>query len=332
MAADAPVPAIRVAVVNYNSGPWLARCLASLQAQTFRDFEVVVLDNASTDGSFPVALDDPRFTFVEAGENLGFAAGNNRALCGARTRWLALLNPDAMAEPDWLEHLMDEAKRHPRVRIFGSTQLRADDPATLDGTGDCLGAWGLAWRSGFGRPRADAVPDGEMIAVCGAALFIDRALFERLGGFEEKFFCYLEDVDLCLRARLAGERVRQCASAVVHHAGGASTDGGRSAFSLTLGRRNLVWMLARNLPLPLLPGALAGNAVLTTLRAAMTPDAQQRTALLRGLAEGYADLLPVLAERRRIQSARRVGTVEVARWLEWNPLSMPSRRARVLKD
>jgi GT2 family glycosyltransferase len=330
--ADPPAPAIRVAVVNYNSGPWLARCLASLQAQTFRDFEVVVLDNGSTDGSFALELEDPRFTFVEAGENLGFAAGNNRAVRDAQTRWLALLNPDAIAEPDWLEQLMSEARRHPRERIFGSTQLRADDPATLDGTGDCLGAWGLAWRSGFGRPHEGDVPDGEMIAVCGAALFIDRALFERLGGFEEKFFCYLEDVDLCLRARLAGERVRQCASAVVHHAGGASTEGGRSAFSLTLGRRNLVWLLARNLPLPLLPAALAGNAVLTTLRAALTQDATQRNALMRGLLEGYTDLLPVLAQRWRIQSSRRVGTVEVARWLEWNPLSMRGRRARVLKD
>lgn len=330
MSPETPPPAIRVVVVNFNSGPWLVRCVASLRAQTFRDFEVVVLDNASGDGSFPVDVQgDPRFAFVAAGDNLGFAGGNNRAAQGARTRWLALLNPDAVARPDWLERLVAASERHPEVRIFGSTQLRADDPGTLDGTGDCVAAWGLAWRSGFGRPRTNALPDGEILAACGAAFFVDRMLFEELGGFEERFFCYLEDVDFCFRARLAGERVWQCADAVVHHAGGASTEGGASPFSLRLGRRNLVWMLARNVPAPLLPMALAGNVTLTALRAAMTKDPGQRAAVWAGLREGLSGLATALGDRRNIE--RRAGALEVARWLAWNPLDMPARKAVMVR-
>lgn len=322
---------VRVLVVNHNSGPWLARCLDSLQAQTMRDFEVVVIDNASTDGSFDVSLPDARFRLVAAGANLGFAAGNNRAAQGARTRWLAMLNPDAIAEPDWLACLLAETVAHPDCRIFGSTQWRAEQPQQFDGTGDCLSAWGISWRSGHGHPRVEPPPEGEVFAACGAAMLIDTALFEQLGGFETRFFCYVEDVDLCFRARLQGDRVWQSRHARVAHAGGASSGSGESGFSMYHGHRNLFWTHLRCMPLPLLALALSGLAGLMLLRMGLPRRPGQRAALWRGLRDGLGHWREALRERRRIQSQRRVSTWDVARWLAWNPLDAlrrPSIRVR----
>ena len=327
------VPRVRVLVVNYRSGPWLQRCLASLQSQTMQDFEAVVVDNASGDDSFRLPQGDPRFFPMPQPENLGFAAGNNLAALGAQSPWLALLNPDAEAEPDWLAELLAESERRPDCVIFGSTQRRADHPEILDGTGDCLSAYGLAWRSGFGKHTTAIIPEGEIFAACGAAMMIRRDWFERLGGFDERFFCYVEDVDLCFRARLQGARVWQSARAVVHHAGGVSGASGASAFSIRLGYRNLCWMLLRNLPAPLMPIALAGYlgvVVLMLLRPRR--DHSPRAAFLEGAVAGIAGWRECWQLRKPTQSQRTVGWIAFAACLSWNPLDAALRRPVLLSS
>ncbi|MBY0423473.1 MAG: glycosyltransferase, partial [Parvularculaceae bacterium] len=131
------MPRISVVIVNFNAGARLGRCLACLEAQTFRDFEVIVVDNASSDGSLEHARASRLgVRVVEAGANLGFAAANNRAAEIAASEWLAFLNPDAYAEPDWLEALLAGASQYPWADAFGSTQIDAKDPHLLDGVGD----------------------------------------------------------------------------------------------------------------------------------------------------------------------------------------------------
>lgn len=327
---------MRVLVINHNSGPWLARCLESLTLQTVQDFEVVVADNASIDHSFPAEPPDARFLLLPLGENLGFAVANNLAAHGTRTPWLAMLNPDAIAAPDWLERLLEEAHAHPECGVFGSTQFRADTPEILDGTGDCLSAYGISWRSGYGRTAKAELPQGEVFAACGAAMMISTELFTRLGGFESRFFCYVEDVDLCFRARLLGHGVWQSNRARVQHAGGASSGPGESRFSMYHGHRNLFWSLMRCMPWPWLALAIPGLAGMMLLRLLMPRKPGQRLALLRGLRDGLSGAPRAFAERRAIQSGRAVSTWDVARWLAWNPidalrrpsLRIKARRAR----
>lgn len=319
-------------VVNYRSGPWLARCLASLQRQSMPDFEAVVVDNASGDDSFQVPTDDPRFLALPQPENLGFAAGNNLAAQGARSPWLALLNPDAEADPDWLEQLLAEAERLPEHVIFGSTQMRAGHPGILDGTGDNLSAYGLAWRAGYGKPLTDSPPEGDMFAACGAAMMIRRDWFERLGGFDSRFFCYVEDVDLCFRARLLGAGVWQSSRARVHHAGGVSGGSGASAFSIRLGYRNLCWTLLRNLPAMLLPIGLAGYLVLVLLMV-LRPgrEASLRRAFIAGAVSGFSGWRECWRLRQSTQRQRRLGWMELAACLSWNPLDVLLRRPVILR-
>ena len=187
--------------------------------------------------------------YLPQGDNLGFAAGNNAAARVARGQWLALINPDAFATPDWLERLLDGAARHPQVRCFGSLQLRADDEAILDGAGDVMTIAGIPYRGGYGLPRRP-IPEGEIFSACGAAMLIARALFLDHGGFDERFFCYCEDVDLGYRLRRAGERVMMVPDAIVAHIGGGSS-GPRSVFATFHGARNRVWTYVKNTP-PLL--------------------------------------------------------------------------------
>ncbi|MBI3506669.1 MAG: glycosyltransferase family 2 protein [Proteobacteria bacterium] len=299
----APDLEISVIVVNFNAGGHLVRCLRALAAQTFADFEVLVIDNDSRDSSFVRARElvgDPRFVFRANERNLGFAAATNRAAEMARGRWLAVLNPDAFPEPGWLGELVGAARRNPGVRMFGSTQIDDADPSRLDGAGDGYSIFGIPWRGGHGRPVGELpAHDYSVFSACAAAAFYDAALFRALDGFDETFFCYCEDVDFGFRARLAGERCMQAPAATVRHVGGASSTDGR--FAREYGVRNMILTHLKNMPGALLWASLP-LLVLATAAAIL---ARPRLAFagMRGAVRALARLGPVLRARR---STRRV--------------------------
>jgi GT2 family glycosyltransferase len=193
----------------------------ALERQTFAGFEAVIVDNASTDGSIDaLRLPDDRFRIERAGANLGFAAGSNLGARACACAWIAMLNPDTEPHPTWLEEFRRSMERHPGVRMFGSTQIDATDPARVDGFGDVYSIFGTAWRGASGWP-VSLLPDEdhEVFSPCAAGALYAREAFESAGGFDESFFCYLEDVDLGFRLRLRGERCVQVRRALLTHAG-----------------------------------------------------------------------------------------------------------------
>lgn len=327
-------PEYTVAVVVWNAGRFLADCVAALEAQSFRRFEVLLVDNASTDGAIESLGRLPANTrVVRAGRNLGFAAANNLAAREARGRWLVALNPDAFPEPDWLAEIDRGVRRHPGAAMFGSTQLRADAPGRLDGAGDHYHPLGLAWRGGEGDPAETADRDAEVFGPCAAAAAYRMDAFARAGGFEESFFCYYEDVDLAFRLRLAGERCVQLARARVRHVGsGVAGDG--SAFMRRHVARNRVWTFLRCMPGPLLallsPG-LAASLLAWLLVGVARGDGADRA---RALADALRGLPGALAARRRIQAGRRVGAGAVARAMTWSvgKMLLRARDARPLAE
>lgn len=308
-------PWVRVVIVTHNPGARLAGCLAALATQTDPDFEVVVIDNASTDGSAGLALPDPRFRRHAAGANLGFAAGVNLGARDAVPPWLASLNPDTVPAPDWLERLAAATRRHPAAAAFGSTQLREAAPDRLDGGGDCYSIFGLAWRGGFDRPAALAEADRAVFSPCAAAALYRRDAFAAAGGFAEDFFCYLEDVDLDFRLRQRGHAVIQVADARVIHAGSASS-GRHSRFTLFHATRNGLWLMARCLPLPLLGLALPLYLLAQLALMGRTPEPGAR---LAGLAAGLAALPRLGPQRRAVRRANRLSLGATAALLVWDP-------------
>src|SRR2546430_6048747 len=162
-----PRPAsVAVVIVNWNSGGHLDRALSALSRQTVRPARMIVVDNASSDGSADgLEGRHPGVEVIHAGANLGFAAGNNLGVRAADgCEWVALLNPDAFPEPDWLEQLLDAAHAHPEYSFFGSRLVMADDSGRLDGTGDIVHTSGMAWRRDHGAPTSRTRAGHEVFA------------------------------------------------------------------------------------------------------------------------------------------------------------------------
>ncbi len=321
-------PSVRIVIVNYNAGAHLRRAVAAVLAQTRRDFELVVVDNGSTDGSLDALPADPRLSVRRMGANLGFAAANNRGAEDAAGNWLATLNPDAFPEPGWLEALLAAAARHPGTAMFGSTQLRDDDPGILDGAGDAYSVFGLPWRGGHGRSVAELAAEGECFGPCAAAALYDLAAFRAAGGFDERFFCYCEDADLAFRLRLAGKRCVQVPGAVVRHVG-AGTSGGGGDFMHYHSARNRIWLFVKNMPGPLFWAFLVPFAATQLALLARDVARGRFRATARGMRDAISGLGPVWHVRRRVQAGRVASIAAVARALTWSPVRLLGRRADV---
>jgi N-acetylglucosaminyl-diphospho-decaprenol L-rhamnosyltransferase len=319
------IPRVRVAVVAFQSGKFLQLCLDALAAQTFTDFECVVADNASTDGSMEaLRLPDHRFWVQAMGANLGFAVANNRAFNDSQAEFLVTLNADAAPEPMWLQELVAAAQRWPKAASVGSTQVDLRDPSRLDGVGDMCHVAGVAWRARLGWPVAAIPPEGEVFGACAAAALYRREAFEKQGGFHEPYFCYCEDVDLAYRLRLAGWIIVQAPKAVVRHAG-SGISGRTSDFTLFHGHRNRVWTYLRCTPGAwvwlLMPYHLAFNLWL----AVGARKFGGTGTIFRAYAAAVRGLPQIFAERRLIQASRRVSAKEVFRVMAWSPMA-PKRR------
>src|SRR5258708_2897319 len=313
-------PLVSVIVVNYNGGRYLARCIGCLQRQTFQDFEAIIVDNGSKDGSFDdtrKSVQDSRVRFIALGRNVGFAAGNNSAAAQARGKWLALLNPDAFPEPDWLMELIEATKRHPDVGMFGSTQIDANDPTLLDGAGDHYFAAGLPWRGGHRYPISNLPPEHEAFGPCAAAAMYRTTLFRRLGGFDEHFFCYCEDVDLAFRARLVGDPCIQVPGGRVHPVGGAIA-GARSSFACYHGARNLIWTFVKNMPSPLFWILLPLHVAVVSALVIVALFRGDGVAVGRGVRDAVVDLPRVLEARRRVQADRTADLTSIGQAMSWN--------------
>jgi GT2 family glycosyltransferase len=242
-------PSIAVIIVNWNSGQYLEKCLQSLKGQTIVPTRVLVVDNASTDGSMNDL--EQRFgnwEFIYLDRNTGFAYANNLAVKQAGDcDWVAFLNPDAFARPEWLESLIQATATFTDAKMFGSHMLGYENDL-VDGTGDIYHVSGLAWRRDHGMKSSEVSRNsGEIFSPCAAASLIFRDTFLEVGGFDEYFFCYNEDVDLSFRLRLIGHRCEYVSNAVVEHVGSGTTSR-RSDFAVYHGHRNLVWSYFRNMP------------------------------------------------------------------------------------
>ncbi len=328
MAAPRPIADVSILIVAFDSRVHWPRLTAALAAQTLAPGRVLVLENGSSAGKALAAGDMPAgFELDISPDNLGFAAGNNRLAAQADGEWLVLLNPDAFPQPDWLEELMAAAARYPHADLFGSTQRVDGGDGVLDGAGDVYHITGFPYRGGYGRAMASP-PDGEIFAPCGAAMMIRRAVFEALGGFDEDYFCYVEDVDLGARARLAGHTAIHVSKAVVTHIGYGSS-ARRSAFATYHGTRNRWWTYVKTMPLPLLILSLPFHLALTALLWASSIRFGQFTVFSKAQRDALAGLPGMLRKRAALQRARKVSAAQFTAMLAINPLGLFTRAPRV---
>jgi GT2 family glycosyltransferase len=308
---------VAILIVNWNSGDLLRDCLESVRRQRRPADRVILVDNGSTDDSLVGAeglLRDVQL--IRLSSNLGFARANNIAAEAAGgCDGLALLNPDAIAEPGWLEALVGAAERNPTVAAFASQMRFASDPDYLDGAGDSYHPSGRAWRNGHGmRTSVWPARDEEVFAPCAAAALYRREAFEDVGGFDDQYFCYFEDVDLGFRLRLRGHRSLYVHSAVVRHMSSALS-GYRSDFAVFHGERNMVWTFVKDMPFPLIFWYLPQHVLLNLTALAFYPWRGQGRVAIRAKLAAVRGLGSVLKRRRQIQRERTVAAGTLRRAL-----------------
>jgi GT2 family glycosyltransferase len=297
---------VAVIIVNYNGGELLQRCLQALSKQTRAPDRVLLVDNNSENFSADQLNSDfPQVEVMRLSENTGFAVANNRAVEKLNDiEWVVLLNPDAYAAPDWLEKLLAGVKRYPDFSFFGCRMLAMEDNR-LDGTGDVYHVSGANWRRDHGKSADRRLRSDEILSPSGAAALFRRDIYLEAGGFNEDFFCYMEDVDLGLRLQSLGYRCFYIADAIVTHEA-SGVVGKYSDFQVYHGHRNQVWVYLMNMPSPwvwiYLPQHLLYNlasVVLFILRG-------KTRSILRSKIDAIKGLPEALKRRKEIQAKSRI--------------------------
>ncbi len=255
-------PLVTVVVVTWQGRHLLEPCLQSLRHQTLAH-RVVVVDNASTDGTAALLADHPEVEVVVLDRNTGFAGGVWAALPHVDTRYLALLNNDAEADPAWLAEGVAQLEARPRVAAVSSRMLLADQTHTINNAGVVLLSTGYGADRGLGDVDDDRfATDTAVFAASGGAGLYRTLAVKAVGGVEPRYFMYYEDTDLSWRLRLAGWEVDYCHRAVVRHRHAASSEPGSASFAFHT-ERNRLLTLARCAPLSTVAAA-TGRYVLTT--------------------------------------------------------------------
>lgn len=251
---------VTVVIINFNGLRFLDELLAGLAEQSQPPFETVLIDNASQDDSPNYVRNNyPWVKVKEQDNNLGFSKAANLGIQEARTEFCALLNTDIKVERRWLEHLVAAAENDQKIAAVASKIRLYHEPTKLNGVGGSMNRLGYTWDRGmFEEDEGQFDRAAEVLfASAGAALF-RRSTFIEAGGFDERFFMYHEDVDLCWRLWILGHRVVTAPQAVVYHHFGASTKSSRGMqWRELIGERNNIRSLIKNYRLrALLPGLL----------------------------------------------------------------------------
>jgi len=303
-------PLVSVVIPNWNGAHHLITCLDSLGRQTYPNFEVILVDNGSTDRS--VALTRERYPTVRLlvlPENQGFAGAVNAGIRDlAQGEIIALLNNDTEVHPDWLTALQDALARYPKAGMAASKILLFDRRDTFHSAGDTFGIDGMPVNRGVWQRDVGQFDREELIfGACGGAVAYRRAMLDEIGLFDRNLGSYCEDVDLNWRAQLAGWQCIYVPRAIVYHK--VSATGGGPLSSYHVGR-NVLWVLARDYPTALWrkhwPAILRrqGLVAIEALRAWRGAAARAR---LRGQLAGLWGMASVwLHQRSAIQQTRRV--------------------------
>ncbi len=314
-------PFFSIVIVNYNAGNMLSQVMSALSQQTFQNFEVIIIDNNSTDKSWQ-ASENTAFPcqLVRLDKNIGFAAANNLAVLNhTHAEWIFLLNPDAYPEPDCLEIIAKSIDQQPDIDCFGCTLIDAKDPTQLDGIGDSYHISGLHWRHGHGSPCSSAPSKPlKIFSACAAAAIYRTTIFRKLEGFDESYFAYSEDVDLGFRLRLAGHKSLLIPEAKVLHVGSGIT-GKSSDFSIYHGHRNLTWTFFKNIPTLLMPFLLPIHLCMILLVGLKFAATGKFKSYAHAKWDAFRNLRQPFRQRKKIQQNRSCSCFELLRLMSWLP-------------
>ena len=240
---------ISIVIPNYNGNKYLKPCLDSVYAQTYQDFELIIIDNASTDGSYEWLEAYPNIQFKRLNQNYGFSRAVNEGIYLAKGKYVLLLNNDTIMEADFLDEILKEMENHPKAFAVCSKMIQYHHPDLIDDAGDEYTLLGWTRKRGDGESTAKYTKSGAVFSACAGAALYRKAVLEEIGYFDETFFAYMEDVDISYRARIYGYKNRYCADAKIYHIGSATSGSRYNEFKVRLAAQNNVYVPYKNMPL-----------------------------------------------------------------------------------
>lgn len=241
---------VSVVIPNFNGMAYLDGVLSSLERQTIRNFEVILVDNGSADGSCAfVSAEYPWVHMIQLPENYGFSRAVNEGIRAARSPYVLLLNNDTEAEPDFLEEMVAALRRHKKAFSCQAKMIQLHDRDKMDDAGNYYCALGWAFARGKGKDISHYDREQKIFSTCAGAAIYRKKFIDRIGDFDEEHFAYLEDLDIGYRARIYGYENRYEPAAAVLHYGSASTGSRYNMRKTELSSANNVCVIGKNMPL-----------------------------------------------------------------------------------
>lgn len=305
---------VAVIVSNHNCKNCLGDCFDSLLRQTYKNFEIYLLDIASSDGSAEYASGlFPAVKIIALKTNCGFAKGYNLAVSSVKAEYIAFLNSDTKTEPLWLEKLVQSIEQNPDAAIVGSKIYFLNQPGVINSCGKKLTYSGTGFDIGYGlKNGADFDEPKEVGGLCGASLLARKTVFQELGGFDEDYFLLCEDTDLCWRAWLAGYRVIYQPLSIAGHEFGSAIGKRDTPIRIFYTQRNALTTVFKNFAGTRLVFSLVVITAYTALRTLFylsTGQGKNLKALLAGTVAFFPQMKSTLAKRRFIQTNRKISDV-----------------------
>lgn len=318
-------------MVNWNGMDHLQECLSSLYKQTFKLFEIILVDNGSTDGSAEFVKENfPDTKIIKLKQNEGFCKGNNLGLQNASGDFIALLNNDARADKLWLQELFNAMAMDSQIGICASCLVNYFNPTIIDTAGDGYDISGVGFKIGNRLPVSDFKEKRDVFGACAGAALYRRSMVEKIGFFDEDFFILGEDIDLSFRARLANYRCLYVPEAIVYHKINNSVGVG-SDFLVYHARRNVEYTYFKNMPTPLLLLTFPLHCLYEILTAFEAITAGKFKIFLKSKMDFLKNFPQVLKKRKYIQQNKNVKLSKLLALFSWNYLLRKTTEMAVLE-
>ena len=241
---------VSVVIPNFNGIAFLDSVLASLEGQTLNNFEVILVDNGSTDGSCSfVTANYPWVHLIELSENFGFCGAVNAGIRAAKAPYVLLLNNDTEVKEDFVEEMLAAIRRHKNAFSCGALMVQYHDRDKLDDVGNYYCALGWSFARGRGKDIHAYETEDRIFSACAGAAIYRKKILEKIGYFDEEHFAYLEDTDIGYRARIYGYENWYAPKAIVYHVGSGTSGSRYNQFKTRYSSRNNVYLIYKNMPL-----------------------------------------------------------------------------------
>ena len=241
---------ITVIIPNYKGLDVIRDCMDSLMQQTYSDFDTIVVDNHSLDGSAEIVEQEYTWAkLIKLADNFGFSRAVNEGLKACKTPYVILLNNDTRSDKDFVRALYEAIKEDKNIFSVSSKMLQMDNPSRIDGAGDYYSAWGWAFARGKDKSSSRYNEKADIFSACAGAAIYRRSILDEIGWFDEFHFAYLEDVDVGYRARIMGYRNVYEPAAVVYHKGSGATGSRHNDFKVRISARNNMYIIMKNMPI-----------------------------------------------------------------------------------